>query len=72
MLFLSDDKIELAQARKGLSQTDLAKLSGLSSLTINSVKKGHPCKPETLHKLAKALDVDPSELLQESNPLLDF
>lgn len=66
MLFLDETKIEIAQARKGFSNTDLVSKTGLSPGTINSIKKGKHCKPETLHSIAKALDVDPKDLIQAS------
>ena len=54
MLILDETKIEIAQARKGISNSDLVS---------NSIKKGKRCKPETLHSIAKALDVDPKDLI---------
>lgn len=63
MLFLDETKIEIAQARKGFSNTDLVSKTGLSPGTINNIKNGKHCKPETLHSIAKALDVDPKDLI---------
>ena len=65
MLHLDETKIELAQARKGLSQKELIEKSGIAINTLQSIFSGKGCKPETVHKLAKALGVDPAELLKE-------
>ena len=63
MLILDETKIEIAQARKGISNSDLVSKTGLNPGTINSIKKEKRCKPETLHSIAKALGVDPKELI---------
>lgn len=63
MLILDETKIEIAQARKGISNSDLVSKTGLNPGTINSIKKGKRCKPENLHSIAKALDVDPKDLI---------
>ena len=63
MLTLDETKIEIAQARKGISNLDLVKLTGLSQVTINNIKNGKRCKPENVHSIAKALDVDPKDLI---------
>lgn len=63
MLTLDETKIEIAQARKGISNLDLVKLTGLSPVTINNIKNGKRCKPENVHSIAKALDVDPEDLI---------
>ena len=65
MLHLDETKIELAQARKGISRKRLIEQSGLNANTIKSIYSGKGCKPETVYKLSKALDVDPAELLKE-------
>lgn len=63
MLTLDETKIEIAQARKGISNMDLVKITGLSQVTINNIKNGKRCKPENVHSIAKALDVDPKDLI---------
>ncbi len=56
------------QARKnaGLSQYDLAKLSGVARITIAGIEMGrHPSiRTSTAEKLASALGITPGELLQ--------
>lgn len=63
MLTLDETKIEIAQARKGISNLDLVKITGLSQVTINNIKNGKRCKPKNVHSIAKALDVDPKDLI---------
>lgn len=66
MLTVDRTKIEIAQAKKGISSAKLNKLSGLSSATYYAMLVGKPCKPTSVHKLAKALGVDVTEILKES------
>jgi transcriptional regulator with XRE-family HTH domain len=45
-----------------LSQDKLAKMSGVSRTTIVAIENGrHIPQPLTIHKLANALGIDPSE-----------
>jgi len=45
------------------SQAKLAKLSGVSRTTIMAIENNqHAPQPLTIHKLAKALGVDPQEI----------
>ena len=49
--------------RSALSQEDLARLSGLSQVSISRLETGITMpRPSTLRKLAIALDVPPTEL----------
>ncbi len=72
MLTLDETKIEIAQARKGISNLDLVKITGLSQVTINNIKNGKRCKPENVHSIAKALDVDPKDLIYVGPLALDL
>ena len=46
-----------------LSQAKLAKLSGVSRTTIVAIENNqHTPQPLTIHKLAKALGVDPTDI----------
>lgn len=65
MLTLDREKIETLQARKGIPSKELPVLAGLNGLTIRNMKNGKPCKPLSVHKLAKALEVDVTEILKE-------
>lgn len=66
MLRVDKTKIEILQARKGLSVGKLITISGLTEKTIQNMKHGKPCKPLSVHKLAKALGVDVTEIIKES------
>lgn len=65
MLILNGTKIEIAQARKGIANQTLVNISGLSSQTINAIKKGGRCNAETVHAICKALECDPTDLIDE-------
>lgn len=43
----------------------LAELSGVSKATISAVKNGKTCSFRTASKIAKALDLDVMELIEE-------
>lgn len=62
------DRVEFAaaMARKDLNSKKLAELSGLSTVTISSVKNGRSCSKETAEKLAVALGIDPAEILEDN------
>ena len=60
---LSREKVEIFQARRGMSASELATASGLSISGISNAKLRGSCKPETVGRLAAALGVDPTELL---------
>ena len=64
---LSKEKLELFQARRGISAAELAQAAGLSAQGISALKLRGSCKPETIGKLAAALGVDPAELLEQKN-----
>lgn len=57
------DVILLYMARKGLSMQELIDASDLPPRTLADVMTGKSTRPKTLGKVAKALGVDPSELL---------
>lgn len=65
MLTVDKEKIEILQAKKGIPSEELTAITGLTRGTIFSMKNGKPCKPLSVHKLAKALDVDVTEILKE-------
>ena len=57
------DVILLYMARKGLSMRELIDASDLPPRTLADVMAGKSTRPKTLGKVAKALGIDPSELL---------
>jgi len=62
-------RVKFEIARRGLTHETLAKLAGVSELTISAALGGRPVRPQTLTKLAKALAEAPiipgAELLAE-------
>jgi transcriptional regulator with XRE-family HTH domain len=50
--------------RRALSQDDLAKLSGVAQRSLSEIERGlRPARPSTLRKIARALNVDPADLI---------
>jgi transcriptional regulator with XRE-family HTH domain len=58
------DKLKETRTRRLLTQTELAEKAGVNPTTIVRVERNQ-AEPHfrTIRKLAKALDVDPTELL---------
>lgn len=59
---INREKYELARARKCISFNDLVE-SGIPKGSLCRVIGGADARPETIGKIAKALDVDPTELI---------
>lgn len=57
--------LKVERVKKGITQSELAKKSGVALCTISFIEKGvgHP-RPLTLAKLAKALEIDEKTFLQ--------
>lgn len=60
-------KLTLAMSRALMNPQDLAKAAGLPPQTVNGVIRGRGVRPATLGKVAKALGVDPSEIIEQEN-----
>lgn len=58
-------KLELAMARACLNTADLPAAAGLPRPTVNNAIVGKGVRPGTLGKIARALGVDPAELIAE-------
>jgi transcriptional regulator with XRE-family HTH domain len=60
------DRLKTLRIRRALTQQELAERAGISSNALNRIElnKAEP-HMSTLRKLAKALDVDPTELVGE-------
>lgn len=54
----------LAMARVCIGTKELAEMAELPRPTLNNVVSGRNVRPETLGKVAKALGVDPAELVE--------
>ena len=58
-------KLRLAAAEQGFTVNQLAKASGVAFVTVVKARKGGNVSEQTLVKLAKALGVEPTELLTD-------
>jgi transcriptional regulator with XRE-family HTH domain len=60
------ENLRQARTRRLLTQDELAEKAGVSQSTIANIERNN-AEPQfrTIRKLAKALDVDPTELLGE-------
>lgn len=61
------DRIKLVAelARRNMTQRDLSRLSGVCRPTISYIKNGKSCSDEVGRKIARALNVDVSDLLEK-------
>jgi transcriptional regulator with XRE-family HTH domain len=57
-------KLKEYRERKGLTQRELADLSGVSRGTIIRVEAGEDCRPPAARKLAAVFGVEPGELME--------
>ena len=60
------EKLKATRTRRLLTQDELAERAGVSQSTIANIERDN-AEPQfrTIRKLAKALDVDPTELVGE-------
>lgn len=62
---ISRDKIQLAMAKSGFSNSKLAESAHVSRQTVSYIIHGKDCRPEIAGKLASALDVPVETIIQE-------
>lgn len=62
---LNRKKLDLAKARACMDTADLAAAAGLPRPTVQNAIVGKSVRPATLGKIAKALGVDVTEILEE-------
>lgn len=58
-------KLELAMARACMNSADLPAAAGLPRPTVQNAIVGKSVRPGTLGRIARALGVDPEDLLRE-------
>lgn len=58
-------KLTMAMARACMNPQDLAKAAELPPQTVNGVIRGRSVRPATLGKVARALGVDPADIIRE-------
>lgn len=66
-MYVVKEKVLLAMARACLNAQDLAEAAGLPAQTINAVIRGRNVRPATLGRIAKALGVDPADILASTS-----
>ena len=57
-------QLMLAMARACMNSADLPKAAGLPRATVQNASVGKGIRPATLGKIAKALGVDPVEIME--------
>lgn len=58
-------KLELAMAKECMNAEDLRATSGMPRTTVNNVIAGRSVRPATIGRIAKALGVDVTEILED-------
>jgi transcriptional regulator with XRE-family HTH domain len=59
------ERLKQLRIERAMTQDELADAAGLGKNTVNRIEKDHTePRPPTLRKLARALDVDPAELVK--------
>lgn len=64
-LEVSQNKVQLEMARKGMNPYDLCSKAGISYACYRRIMKIGGCKIATLGKIANALGVDVTEILED-------
>ena len=60
-------KVQLRMAKLGINQPQLAERAGTTKQTITNLMKGKGCKPETFGRIAKALEVEPEDIIADED-----
>lgn len=63
-LDVNQNKVQLEMARKKMNPYDLCKKAGISYTSYRRIMKVGVCKTATLGKIASALDVDVTEIIE--------
>ena len=58
-------KLATELMRQDMTQKQLAEKAGISRVTVNGIKSGRSCSGETAKKIATALNVDVTEILED-------
>lgn len=62
---ISANKLTLIMARNAVNPYDLCKKAGICYASYRRVAGGSACKPATLGRIAKALGVDVTEIIEQ-------
>ena len=58
-------KLQIAMANQAFSSKELSEKCGVSQVTITRITKGvQAARPQTIGKIAKALDVEPTDIME--------
>ena len=63
-LKISQDKVQLAMARNAMNPYDICSAAGISYASYRRIMKEGGCKIATLGKIANALGVDVTDILE--------
>lgn len=64
-MLLDKTKAELAMARLRLNRLDLSRKLSVTAVVVSQyLKPGRDLNPKTVGKIAKALEIDPSEIIK--------
>lgn len=64
-MLLDKTKTELAMARLGLNHLDLSRKLGVAAVSVSKYfKPGRDVHLKTIGKIAKALEIDPAEIIK--------
>lgn len=61
------EKLKELRRRRVMSISDLSNASGVHRNTIHRIEQGKPAYTSTIRRLAKALEVEPAELIDGGN-----
>ena len=61
---MSLERLQELRRRRVMSISDLSEVSGVHRNTIHRIEQGKPAYTTTIRKLAKALEVEPGELVE--------
>lgn len=64
---LSKQKLEYAMALSCMNAYDVADKAGINYQTVRKALVGNQVKPRTVGQIAKALNIDPSEIIAKEN-----
>lgn len=64
---LDKKKVFLFMARRRFTQRDLADKVGCARQTLYRLENGGECRPELLGRIAKALGVDVTEIMEDED-----
>lgn len=63
-MVVNKQKLELAMARACMNREEIAQKAKMPTMTVKNVIDGRNVRPATLGKVAKALGVDPVEIIE--------